>query len=128
LARPPWEKGQQNSQLAHRALLRHAGSVERGGGPALQNLFMCWLDRPVVVVSADPFVMAGKGLPWTRFNLAELDWAEVLSEAEFRQRFNTWGLPDLPIAKRDTPPKLSANRPLRTAPASPSVRLMPQTV
>ncbi|WP_406857134.1 hypothetical protein ABEG18_05715 [Alsobacter sp. KACC 23698] len=87
---------------------------------------MIWLDRPAVVVSGEPFVMAGKQLPWTRFNLAEIESAEFLSEAEFLQRFSQWGLPETPKPARSNvrlrspaDPALS-HAPARTTALSPA--------
>ncbi|WP_460451773.1 hypothetical protein [Alsobacter sp. SYSU BS001988] len=59
---------------------------------------MSWLERPAVVVAGRPFVLAGKHLPWTRASFDDMDSVELLSEAEFRQRFAAWAIPPIPDA------------------------------
>ncbi|WP_460450265.1 hypothetical protein [Alsobacter sp. SYSU BS001988] len=58
--------------------------------------YMDWLDRPAVAFAGSRYVLADKGLPWTRLTHAAALDAAPLSEDAFRARFGDWDLPPLP--------------------------------
>ena len=84
-------------------------------------MFFDWSGTPALMMPTLAYSLERPGGPWVRASAARLAReAKPISEREFWQRFEPWGLPDFPVAfsqidrRRGRPAQPVSGRPSRS--------------